>query len=87
VGTANTIESIRHLIITEFSWPGDGRQLSNDYPLLENAVIDSLGVHQLVTFLEATYGIEIDDEDLVPENFETLATIADMVERKERAQV
>jgi acyl carrier protein len=82
VGTANTIESIRHLIVTEFSWPGDGRQLTNDYLLLENAVIDSLGVHQLVTFLESTYGIEIDDEDLVPENFETLATIADMVERK-----
>jgi acyl carrier protein len=82
VGTANTIESIRHLIVTEFSWPGDGRQLTNDYLLLENAVIDSLGVHQLVTFLETTYGIEIDDEDLVPENFETLATIADMVERK-----
>jgi acyl carrier protein len=82
VGTANTIESIRHLIVNEFSWSGDGGQLADDYLLLENAVIDSLGIHQLVTFLESTYGIEIEDEDLVPENFETLATIASMVERK-----
>ncbi len=82
MGIDSTIDNIRHHIVTEFSWDGGSRQLDADYPLLENAVIDSLGVHQLVTFLESAYGIEIDDEDLVPENFETLSTIATMVERK-----
>ena len=50
--------------------------------LLERGTIDSLGVMEMVTLLEETYGIEIDDDDLMPENFDSLAAINDYVRGK-----
>ncbi|MGH9244215.1 MAG: acyl carrier protein [Acidimicrobiales bacterium] len=79
---AATTDAIRDLIVADLGWPGDRRQLTDDYPLIDNEVIDSLGVFQIVTFLEAQYGIEVDDDELVPENFESLGAIAGLVHRK-----
>ena len=86
MSAGDTRESVRQLIVTEFNWPAES-DLADDYRLIERGVIDSLGIHQLVTFLESTYDIEIDDEDLVPENFETLAAIVGMVDRKSAGNV
>ena len=53
-----------------------------DFDLLEAAVIDSLGILQLISFLEERYGIKVDDEDLAPENFRSVESIVDFVEKK-----
>lgn len=58
------------------------RQVAMDYPLLENGIVDSMGVLDLVSFLEAEYHITIDDEDLVPEHFQTIGRLADFVHAK-----
>lgn len=50
--------------------------------LLESGTIDSVAVMKLVSFLEETYNIKVDDDDLVPENFDTLAAIIAFVERR-----
>ncbi len=50
--------------------------------LLERGIIDSLGVMEMVALLEETYGIEIDDDDLMPENFDSLAAINDYIRGK-----
>ena len=50
--------------------------------LLEGSAIDSLGLIELMTFLTETYGIEIDDDDFSAENFETIGTVARLVDRK-----
>jgi acyl carrier protein len=59
----------------------DGR-LTDDYPLLERQILDSMGMFQLVAYLESEFGIEIDDEELVPANFGTIGDIARLVEGK-----
>ena len=51
-------------------------------PLLQSGLIDSLGMVDLVAFIETTFGIQVDDEELVPENFETIFAIAGFVEHK-----
>jgi acyl carrier protein len=56
-----------------------GQTLSADSPLLETGTLDSLGLQQLVQFLEKEYSIEIGDEHLTPENFESPRTIATFV--------
>jgi len=53
--------------------------------LIEEGVIDSLGIMKLLTFIEETYNIQISDEELLPENFESLGAITGMVESKLRA--
>jgi acyl carrier protein len=78
----STTDRLRDFIETELGWRGG--ELADDYPLIENHVIDSLGVFQLVGFLENEYGVIIDDGDLLPERFDTLASIAELVERSRR---
>lgn len=77
----STTDAIRDLIIDDLGWVGDRSQLTDDYPLLENEVIDSLGIFQIVTFIESQYGIEVDIDQLTPENFESLGTIARLITR------
>jgi acyl carrier protein len=54
--------------------------------LLAMGTIDSTGVMDLVMFLEDEFGIEVDDEDLVPDNLDSVQKLARFVERK-RARV
>lgn len=51
--------------------------------LLESGTIDSMGVLQLVGFIEQTYGITVEDDDLMPENFDTIAAIVSFIERRQ----
>jgi acyl carrier protein len=51
--------------------------------LLENGVVDSVGVLELVGFLETEFGITITDEDLIPGNFQTVAQIGAFVQAKQ----
>ena len=50
--------------------------------LIEEGIIDSLGIMKLLTFIEETYNIQISDEELLPESFESLEAICAMVENK-----
>lgn len=56
--------------------------VKDDEPLFESGIIDSLGVLQLVSFIEDRFGIHVEDEDLVPENFDTIKRIVEFVENK-----
>lgn len=53
--------------------------LGDDEHLLANGILDSLGVLDLVGYLEQNFGITIVDEDLVPEHFETLRRLTAFV--------
>jgi peptidyl carrier protein len=77
-------DSIRSFIADELSFDGSVATLTPDYPLLERQVLDSLGLFQLVGYLESEFGVEIDDEELVPGNFGTIEDIARLVERKRK---
>ena len=80
-----TEQRIRTFIQTELH-TGKGRgEIADDYPLLENGVIDSLGIFEMVQFLERDLGTSVDDEDLLLENFGTIADIARLVESKKTA--
>jgi len=77
----HTQDNIRDFIINELRWPGDHSQLTNDFNLLENGVIDSLGIYKVVAYVQDDLGVEIPDDDLIVENFETIDAISNMVER------
>ena len=76
---------IRAFVIQNFMF-GQGGQLSDEESFLEAGIIDSTGVLELVGFLEATYGIAVADEDLVPANLDSVARVARFVERKRNEQ-
>lgn len=49
--------------------------------LIDDGIIDSLNIMQIITGFETQYGIEFDPEDLVPENFETLNVIWNLLQK------
>jgi acyl carrier protein len=58
------------------------RALSDDDSLLESGAVDSLGVLDIVTFLEEKFGIQVADEELDPGNFDSVSSLARLVEGK-----
>jgi acyl carrier protein len=75
-------DRIRRFILEDLNWRGDPDDLSDHYPLIDNDVIDSLGIFETVGYLEDHEGIQVSDEDLVPENFATIRAIASLVASK-----
>ena len=57
----------------------DVAALAADESLLESGTLDSVGVMQLVAFLERTFAITVSDDDLMPDNFDTLSAISTFV--------
>lgn len=75
-------ETVRQFLIGELHWDEDRHRLTPDYPLIENHVVDSLGLFTLVGFIEDQFGIAVADEDLLPENFGTIQAIIGLIDKK-----
>ena len=60
--------------------------LKNDMPLLESGILDSLSVLKLVLFIEAQFGVAVDPEALIPENFETVRAICVFLRTQQQLQ-
>ena len=81
----SAIEALRNFIMRDLHWNGKADHLTLDYPLIENHVVDSLGLFMLVSFVEQQFGVAVSDEELLPENFGTLGAIAGLIEKKRGA--
>jgi acyl carrier protein len=73
---------IRHFVIANFLFGTDDGTLTSDESFLENGVIDSTGVLELVAFLEQTYQIKVRDQELIPDNLDSLRKVSAFVQRK-----
>jgi len=73
---------IRQFIIDNFLMGQDSDDLKDDSSFLEEGVIDSTGVLELVGFLEENYNIKVEDEELIPENLDSIKNICAYIERK-----
>ena len=78
-------QNIHKYITTEILFSDDGNLLTNDKPLLGD-VIDSMGIQMLVPYLENEYNISIPDLELIPENFNTINMISDLVEKIQKGK-
>ena len=72
---------VRQFIVKNF-YVADPAGLPDDASLLDKGVIDSTGVLEVVAHLESTYGIKVDDAELLPENLDSIARIAAFIEKK-----
>ncbi len=76
---------LRQFINDNFLFGSKAGQLSDDDSLLEKRVIDSTGVLELISFLDASFGVKVEDHELVPENLDSINRIVAFVENKLRA--
>lgn len=75
-------QDIRQFVVDNFLMGQDSSRLKDDTSFLEEGVIDSTGVLELVAFLEETYEIKVEDEELVPENLDAIGNISAFLQRK-----
>jgi len=80
----STEERIRAFIVRELNWDGDPEELTADRSLIDGHVVDSLGIQQLVAFLEDEFRITVDDEEVLPSNFESIRRLTGFVTAKQR---
>lgn len=72
---------IRQFIVENFLF-GDGQALKDDTSFMQEGIIDSTGILELVFFLEENFGVSVEDDELVPENFDSLRSIVKYLEVK-----
>ncbi|MBK8001058.1 MAG: acyl carrier protein [Verrucomicrobia bacterium] len=75
---------VRGYIIENFLF-GQGNDLQDNTSFLEQGILDSTGVLELVTFLEETFSVKIEADETLPENLDSIDSICAFLERKRKA--
>jgi acyl carrier protein len=78
-------EQIRQFITTNF-YLAAGQKLEDKDSLLDSGLVDSTGVLEVVSFIESTLGVAVTDAEILPTNLDSIARIAEFVERKRAAK-
>lgn len=72
---------IRDFITDTFLKTKSSTNLSDDLSLVESGIIDSLGILKVLSFIEATFGFKVSEQDVVPEYFENVNALAAYVDQ------
>ena len=75
-------EKIRSFIMNNILIGSDNTNLDNDDSFLEKGIIDSTGILELVSFIESEFEIDVKDEELVPDNFDSVSKMSAYITRK-----
>ena len=73
---------IRAYILDNFLFTNDETRLDDSASFLEEGIVDSTGVLELVMFVEEGFGVTVEDEDIVPGNFDSVTQLARYVRYK-----
>jgi acyl carrier protein len=81
MNSMNRAEQVREFVISSFLF-GDGALLKDDQSFLESGIVDSTGMLELIMFLEGTYGVKIESEEMVPENLDSINRVVQFLTKK-----
>jgi acyl carrier protein len=74
-------ENLRKFVVDNFLF-GQAGKLKDDTSFLDGGIIDSTGVLELAMHIESTYGIKVKDDELVPENLDSINAVASFLQKK-----
>ena len=77
LGNIETV--IKEFVAEEFMFDRPASDLTNDMSLIQEGIIDSLGIFMLVSFIDNQFGVKVEPEDVVLENFETVSKIKELI--------
>ncbi|MDH5572246.1 MAG: acyl carrier protein [Gammaproteobacteria bacterium] len=73
---------LRSFILENYLFTDDDAQLKNDDSFLESGIIDSTGILEVITFIQDTKGIVVDDDEMIPENLDSVNNVLAYVAKK-----
>ena len=78
----NIEQTIKNFLIENFIFDENPDQLKNDQSFLESGIIDSTGMLELVSFIEEHYDIKMEDEELIPDNLDSVNNVFKFINKK-----
>ncbi|MBA1446724.1 MAG: acyl carrier protein [Gammaproteobacteria bacterium] len=75
-------EEIRNYVLDNYLFTDDQSKLEDDNSFLETGILDSNGVMEIIFFLEDEYGVAISQEEMIPENLDSVSRIVSFVASK-----
>lgn len=75
-------QEVRQFVMDNLYFAEDGGNFSDDDSFLEKGLVDSMGVLTLVSFVSGKYEIPVENEELIPDNWDSVTRIAGFVARK-----
>ncbi len=84
VDTDTTRKELREFIVEAFLFGDESDPFEDGDSFMQKGVIDSTGVLELVSFLEENYGVTVDDEEMIPDNLDSLDNLVAFVQRKKQ---
>lgn len=75
-------QSIRKFLFENYLFGYDENEFSNDSSFLELGVLDSTGILELILFIESQFNIEVTDEEILPENLDSINCVSHLVYKK-----
>ncbi len=83
----NIKDELEKYLLSEVVIYHDKKTIEPDEDLLTQGLIDSMGILQLVNFVEKTFAVEVGDEEIVPENFRSLNCLNEFIKNKKSNQL
>lgn len=77
---------LRTLILENYLFTDDESELDDDVSFLDTGILDSMGIMEVIAFLDDEYGIKVAEEEMVPENLDSIDNLLGFIERKFVAQ-
>ena len=78
---ADYVSTVREFVVENFLY-GDGSRLEENTSFLDHGIVDSTGLLELVSFLDQRFEIRVEDDEMVPENLNSLGCISSYLDRK-----
>lgn len=76
---------VRAYILENFLFTDDESAIGNSDSFLDKGVLDSTGILEVIYFLEEEFGIKIEDEEMIPENLDSINNIVNFVSKKQKS--
>lgn len=75
-------ENIRKFLFENYLFGYDENEFSNDSSFLKFGILDSTGILELILFIESQFAIEVKDEEILPENLDSINSVSSLVWKK-----
>jgi acyl carrier protein len=72
---------VREYVAKNLLFSDNGFEYGDDDSFLQEGIVDSVGVLELVLFVEEKFGVAVDDQDITPDNFDSVNRLADYIQR------
>jgi acyl carrier protein len=84
--STNTREALRQYVLENCLFTDDGSKLKDGESFLETGLLDSTGILEIILFVEETFGIKVKDEEMLPDNLDSIDSLVAFVARKQSEQ-